>query len=262
MNTTAQREGDLAPELAGSQNAPGERATDHARHAGRGGLIVSGGKLYFILVGLVQQVALKALLGLDGYGALSSALSAASITYNPLVTASLQGVSHAVATHPDDGDALRRVLVPHALLAFVIALAFFLLAPLVGGLTGAPHVVPALRLLAAVMLTYGLYAPLVGALNGRARFTRQASLDVLAATLRTLGLLGGAYWLASARIGVDWSRVEGAALGFALSSALILLLALALVRIGERPSAGPHAREYAHYLLPILFGQVLLNLLF
>jgi stage V sporulation protein B len=234
----------------------------HAQRAGRGGLIVSGAKLYFIAVGLLQQVALKALLGLDGYGALSSALSAASITYNPLVTASVQGVSHAVATSPDDGDALRRLIAPHALLALLTALAFFLLAPLVGGLTGAPHVVLALRLLAAVMLTYGLYAPLVGALNGRASFARQAALDVLAATLRTLGLLGGAYWLGSARIGADWSGVEGAALGFALSSALIMLLALAFVRIGKRPSAGPGAREYAHYVLPILFGQVLLNLLF
>jgi stage V sporulation protein B len=257
VNTTVQREAELAPERGRSA-----RTAESAQRAGRGGLVVSGAKLYFIAVGLVQQVALKALLGLDGYGALSSALSAASITYNPLVTASLQGVSHAVATRPDDGDALRRVLVPHALLALATALGFLLLAPFIGGLTGALHVVPALRLLALVMLAYGLYAPLVGALNGRARFTSQASLDVLAATLRTLGLLGGAYWLGSARLADDWGGVEGAALGFALSSVLITFVALALVRIGRRASAGPGLREYAHYVLPILLGQVLINLLF
>lgn len=258
MNTTVQREGELAPELGRSRQPP----TDSAQRAGRGGLVVSGAKLYFIVVGLVQQVALKALLGLDGYGALSSALSAASIAYNPLVTASLQGVSHAVATRPDDGDALRRVLAPHAVLALASALGFFMLAPLVGGLTGALHVVPALRLLAVVLLAYGLYAPLVGALNGRARFTSQAALDVLAATLRTLGLLGGAYWLGSAHSAEGWSGVEGAALGFALSSALILIVSLMLVRIGKRASSGPGLVEYAHYVLPILLGQVLLNVLF
>ena len=47
-----------------------------AKTAGRGGLAVAGAKVYFILAGLAQQVALKAVLGLEGYGALSSALSA------------------------------------------------------------------------------------------------------------------------------------------------------------------------------------------
>jgi stage V sporulation protein B len=261
VNSAEQHEHDLRPEDAVSALAPdAARAT---RRVGRGGVAVSAAKLYFIAAGLVQQVALKALLGLEGYGALSSALAAASITYNPLVSASLQGVSHVVATRSGEGDALRRVLVPHAVFAFALALGFFAFAPLLGGFTGAPHVVPALRLLSAVMLAYGLYAPLVGALNGRARFTRQALLDVIAATLRTLGLLGGAYWLGARRgaPGNGWSGVEGAALGFALSSFAIWLLALRLAPIGRAASAGPRLREYAHYVVPILLGQALLNLL-
>ncbi len=50
---------------------------------------MAGAKVYFILVGLVQQVALKAVLGLQGYGDLSTVLAAASSTYNPIVLLSL-----------------------------------------------------------------------------------------------------------------------------------------------------------------------------
>ena len=70
---------------------------DSARTAGRGGLAITFAKVYFILQGLVQQVLLPRVLGLDGYGALSSVLGAASIAYNPIVTTSIQGVSRAVA---------------------------------------------------------------------------------------------------------------------------------------------------------------------
>ena len=80
-----------------------------ARTAGRGGLAVAFAKIYFIGVGLVQQVALKPVLGLDGFGALSSALSIASITYNPIVSTSIQGVSRAVAqASPSEQPAMVR----------------------------------------------------------------------------------------------------------------------------------------------------------
>jgi hypothetical protein len=70
---------------------------DATRTAGRGGLAVTGAKVYFILLGLVQQIALPRVLGLDGYGALSRVLSIASITYNPVTTMSIQAVSRTVA---------------------------------------------------------------------------------------------------------------------------------------------------------------------
>jgi stage V sporulation protein B len=175
----------------------------------------------------------------------------------------LNGVNQALATPADHaGDGLRRVLPIHLGLALLVAGGFFVLAPVVGGFAGAPHVVPGLRLLSFVMLTYGAYAPLVGALNGRARFVRQAGLDALAATLRTGGLIGGAVWLGRAGFSRDWNGVEGAALGFVLSSALVLGIALAAVRLGAQKSQGPSASAYLGYVLPILLGQVLLNLLY
>jgi stage V sporulation protein B len=223
---------------------------------------VSAAKLYFILTGLVQQVVLKAVLGLEGYGALSSALAAASIVYNPIVGASIQGVSHAVATASDAERpmALRNVLGLHARLALSTGGAFFLLAPLLGQLTSAPHIVPSLRVLSAVLVFYGLYAPLVGALNGQTRFGMQAGLDALAATLRSAGLIAGAAWLTQP--GSATRGVEGAAIGFTLSSLAVLLVAARRVGVGRKGAGGPSTRSYLRFIGPILLGQVLLNLLF
>jgi stage V sporulation protein B len=226
-------------------------------------LAITAAKIYFIVTGLVQQVALKAVLGLDAYGALSSALGAASITYNPVVSASIQGVSHAVATasDADRSRTLRRALLAHLVLALALAGTFFLLAPTIGQLTGAPHIVVGLKVLSAVILVYGLYAPLVGALNGQTRFGTQAALDALAATLRTVGLLGGAVWIG--RVGFsNVGPMEGATLGFAVSSAAVLSVAFTRVGLGSAGAPTTRLGRYLRYIGPILLGQALLNLLF
>lgn len=267
-----------ATEAAG---APGPNGTPPghvtAKKAGRGGAAVALAKVYFILVGLVQQIALKRVLGLDAYGALSSALQAASIAYNPVVQTSIQGVSRVVASSADEERprALRRALSAHALVALVGGALFFVAAAPLGRWMGAPHIVLALQLLSAVMVAYGLYAPLVGALNGLHRFLAQAGLDALAATLRTIGLIGGAYWFAHrAAAVVDGASgsasglagrlggVEGAILGFVASATLILIVSVVLVGIGKGGGTRPSFRQHFAFLLPLLLGQALLNCLF
>ena len=164
----------------------GETASQETtRKAGRGGLALAAGKIYFIFLGLIQQIVLQRVLGLDGYGGLSTVLSLASITYNPIVSSSIQGVSRAVAQSPDAErpQALRRTVGIHFLLSVPVALAFFFAAPLGGESLRAPHLVSALRIVSFVILFYGLYTPLVGALNGQQKFFHQAGLDAAAATL-------------------------------------------------------------------------------
>ena len=233
-------------------------SADVTRAAGRGGLAVAFAKAYFILVGTVQQIALPRLLGLDGYGALASVLSIAGITYNPVTTTSIQSVSRAVsqATPETEAGTIRRVVTVHAVFAVLLACAFFLSAPLIARGLGAPHVTLPLRTLSAVMLLYGLYTPLIGVLNGQRRFVWQASLDVIAGTLRTIGLITGAYLLGRRNLGV-----EGATIGFALGAVLILGVAITLVGIGKRGPSALSTRAHILFALPVLFGQVLLNLL-
>ncbi|MFN8549795.1 MAG: lipopolysaccharide biosynthesis protein [Polyangiaceae bacterium] len=228
------------------------------RTAGRGGLAVAFAKLYFILIGLVQQIVLPRVLGLDGYGALSSVLSISSIAYNPIVSTSIQGVSRAVAQAPDaeQPQAIRRTLGIHALLALPLGLAFFLLARPIGEAAGAPHLVGSLRIVSGVVLFYSLYTPLVGVLNGQKRFVWQAGLDILYATIRTTLLVGGALFLAAAG-----GKVAGASTGFVIASGIIFAIALYVVGVGKAGAGGPTARTHLGFIAPLLFGQILLNLL-
>ena len=228
------------------------------RTAGRGGLAVAFAKVYFIVVGLVQQIALPRLLGLDGYGALASVLSIAGITYNPVTTTSIQSVSRAIAqaTPETEAGTIRRVFTLHAVFALLLAAGFFLLAPFIARSVGAAHVVTPLRILSAVMLLYGMYTPLIGVLNGQRKFVLQASLDIVAGTLRTIGLIVGAFLLGRRGLGV-----EGATAGFAVGAVLILASALLLVGIGRAGRSAITARQHLLFALPVLLGQVLFNLL-
>lgn len=253
---------DVLPSPNASAQTPtanAEAAPDVARTAGRGGLAVAFAKIYFILQGLVQQVALPRVLGLDGYGAWSTVNSIASVTYNPVVSMSIQGVSRAVAeAQPSEqAAALRRTLGVHAVFAVILAVGFYFLSPLILSGAGAPHLTVALQLLSGAMLLYALYAPLIGALNGQKRFLFQAGFDILAATLRTTGLVVGA-WLFVNRGG---DGVEGAASGFVLGLVLLLVLATSVVGIGRRGSGGLSIRQHIAFLVPVLTGQALLNLL-
>src|SRR4051812_31318753 len=130
---------------------PEATAGDVTRSAGRGGLAVAFAKIYFILVGLVQQIVLPRLLGLDGYGALASVLSIAGITYNPVTTTSIQSVSRAVAQASPETEAgtIRRVFTLHAVFAVLLAGGFFSLAPFLARLVGASHVLTPPRILGA-----------------------------------------------------------------------------------------------------------------
>jgi len=246
------------PEPPAPAAAQKPTAAEVTRTAGRGGLAVAFAKVYFIFVGLVQQIALPRLLGLDGYGALASVLSIAGITYNPVTTTSIQSVSRAVAqaTPETEAGTIRRVFGVHALFALLLAVGFFLLAPFIADSVGARHVVGPLRILSGVMLIYGLYTPLVGVLNGQRKFVAQAALDVVAGTLRTLGLIAGAFVFARYNL-----AVEGATIGFVGGASLILTVALFLVGIGKRGRSALSVRAHLTFAVPVLVGQVLFNLL-
>jgi stage V sporulation protein B len=244
-----------------AETARAPSAPDVARTAGRGGLAVAFAKIYFIVTGLVQQIALPRIIGLDGYGALGTALSITSVTYNPVIGTSIQGVSRAVARAPgDEAAALRRTLVIHVALSTALAAAFFVLAPKLAVVIGAPHVEGALRILSAVIFVYGMYTPLVGALNGSRRFVHQAALDVTAATLRTVGIVAGAYVLSKAG-NESLAGVEGAAWGFVAGAIVVFVAALVLVGVGRSGPGGPSVLRHLAFIAPLFVGQVLLNFL-
>ena len=233
-------------------------AADTARGAGRGGLAVAGAKVWFILVGLVQQTLLPRFIGMDGYGAFSTVLAVANIPNNVITASSIQGVSRAVAgAGPEkEEQAQRRALRTHAVIAPCLAALFFVLAPLAAEFEHAPHILRPLRIFAAVLFVYGLYTPLVGALNGKRRFVAQAGLDISFATLRTIGMLGAAYWL-----GKRLDGPTGAAIGVAVAATMILPLALAAAGTGRAGPGGLAPSRHLAALGPMALGQLFLNFL-
>jgi stage V sporulation protein B len=241
----------------------------HRENAGRGGLALAAGKIFFLVTGLVQQVALKAVLGLSGYGALSTAQSVASICYNPIIQSGIQGVSRsiAVAEEAESMQIQRRLLKLHAFGAVLSGLVFFASAGTIASVLGAPHIAGGLKLFSVIMLLYGLYAPLVGILNGRRRFFAQAGLDMLSATLRTTGLVFGAYFATKFLTGggdatATTVQVEGAIIGFCVAALLWVSFAFRIAGLGQAGGRHPQVTRYLKMVLPILGGQILLNLLF
>lgn len=247
----------MAASLDGAQ-AEANGSPETARAAGRGGLAITFAKVYFILQGLAQQILLPRVLGLNGYGALASVLSAASVAYNPIVTTSIQGVSRAVArvAPEEQPSVVRRVLAVHAGFAVLSATVFALFAPAAASFMRAPHIEDTLRVMSLVLLFYGLYSPLIGVLNGKRRFVAQATFDIVAATLRTMALVivGGI----AARSG---RGVDGAVLGFVAVTMVVFIAASVMVGFGKSGEAGPTASEHVGYIAPLFAGQILLNLL-
>ena len=233
---------------------------DTTRSTGRGGLAVAGAKIYFILLGLVQQIALPRVLGLDGYGALSRVLSISSITYNPITTMSIQAVSRTVVQSPAEElpATIRRVLTWHALFGVVAAAVFAGCSPLIAQVAGAGHVETPLRILGAILFVYSLYTPLIGVANGQKRFVVQAGFDVMSATLRTLGLVMGAYVAQR----MSYGGPTGSAVGFVISATVVLFIAASLIGSGKSGDASLGLGSYVKLAWRLLAGQILLNLLF
>jgi len=233
---------------------------DSTRSAGRGGLAVTGAKIYFILLGLLQQIALPRVLGLSDYGALSRVLSLASIVNNSITTMSIQGVSRTVVQAPPEElpATIRRVLGLHALFGLIAGLIFAAFSGRIARLAGAEHVATPLCILSGILVLYSVYTPLMGIANGQRRFVMQAGFDETSATLRTLGLVLGAVVARQ----LSQSGPAGAALGFVVSAVVVLLIAASVVGVGRAGESSLSAGHYFGAALPILFGQLLLNLLF
>lgn len=228
---------------------------------------MAGAKLYFLFIGLLQQVLLPQtwVLGVEGYGALTRVLSIMNVPNNVVTQTCIQGASRAVAQAPAGERAgVERGLVRlHALIALPLGLLAALIGPLSAEHTGGEHVAGLVRATALVVFAYALYTPVIGVINGRRRFGVQAAFDVTYATLRTLGLVGGGWLLG--RLG--GAAVAGSVGGFVLAALLIVpavFVAAGLVpglgRAGAatgRLAIGP----YLAFLTPLALGQLCLNAL-
>ena len=232
-----------------------------------------GAKVFFLVVGFVQQPLLRLAVGLSDFGGLAQALVVANIVNNVVVASGTQGVSRAVVAAPGhEARAWRAAMRVHVPAAIVVAAAMAAAAPVYASFEHAADVVAPLVVLALVALLYGIYAPIIGYLNGTKRFGRQAALDVVFGTLRTLGLVGFGY----AFVARGLSGVLGTTVGWVAAAACIVPLAARSAGLGAaiapddgatraggaaRPDGVPRPGAYVGMLLPIAGAQLCTNVL-
>ncbi len=222
-----------------------------ARSAGRGFAAILAAKLYFLIAGYAIVVTLSWVLGRALYGVYGLVIGAISILDNVIVTGTIQAVSRFTAEDESRAGAVKAAALRLQLvLGGSVALLFLSFAPAIAAFERDPTLTPYLRLAAAIVLCYSIYSVFIGSANGLRRFGTQAGLDALYATMRgvlivTLAALGWAVW--------------GALIGFVAASAIIVVIAAAIIGISDL-ERGFRAWTLARFALPVMGYLLLVNL--
>lgn len=231
-------------------NAKAPATRDDAVTAGRGFLVITGAKLWFMVGGAAVALGLPALLPVADYGQYTDINNNLGFLSMVMVTGVTQVVARFVSGHPEGaGGVVRQALRLFGVVAGLLALAVGLGAGAIAESRGNPEQTLAYRAVAVIILAYGLYAVFIGALNGRKAFLKQALFDSTYTTLRTLFILGGALLLGHS--------VTGVFAGFALAS--VLILALSFWRIHPDFPVAPGASAEGDRKLYLFAAQVLLS---
>jgi O-antigen/teichoic acid export membrane protein len=241
----------LDPRAAGASPAAGAAApstpVDRAVEAGRGALFIGAAKAVFMVSGFLQQVLLARLVSVAGMGAFGAVNSVVSFVNNTIVQATIQSVSKFTAEDDSRAELVKRAaLQVQVIFGLVIALAFFLGAPLLAGFVKAPDYANYFRIVAAIPMLYAVYSVFIGSVNGLRRFRVQAGFDMAFSASKTVLLLGCA----------AFAGVGGAFAGFALAALLILVVATRVVGL-PRPLQGP--RFDLGRLLPFMLAVIPYN---
>jgi len=233
--------------------APAPKATG----AGRGVLYIAFAKLYFMIAGALIEFRLPVILSRAMYGAYGVVSSFVSPVNNVMVTGSIQAVSRFTAQKPETARMVEAAgLRMHLWVGVPTAILFIAAAPVVGWAMGDTAKIGPMMLAGVIVMTYAFYAVLVGTANGTRQFNKQAGLDVTAATLRLVGILG----LTTVGLGV-----YGAYGGWVIAAGLVLLIATFVIGLPGKVAAGPEARAMvkpmARYFARVAVYLILLNLI-
>lgn len=196
--------------------APARKEADAAVTAGRGFLVITLAKVWFLVTSTIVNIGLPRLLDDPArFGDFKVVNTLISIVNMVMITGTIQAVSKLVS---EDEASARAVQRRAMLLQLVVGGGLFLVLVLAAGPICAAalndaSLAPYLRVSAVIVLAYAFYAVFVGMLNGLKQFRGQATLDMTFSTLKT-GLIVG---LVVAGFGV-----MGAFAGFAAAAVLIV----------------------------------------
>lgn len=238
-----------------SETQPPPAPASRAVGAGRGLLYITGAKIWFMLGGSAISFVLPYLLSKASYGEWGVIASWLSPVNNVVVVATIQSVSRFASRGTHFVEATKRAALRlQALTGGVLALVFFLAAPLVARFEHDLGLTTGLRLAAGVILAYSFYAVFVGACNGAREFHRQAGLDAAFTALKALLVCGGA---------LIFSSVVAAVGGFVLAAASVLLVAILVVGVRRRreSDASVSTGDLWRFMAPVALYLFVSNLL-
>ncbi len=243
--------GAMADPAVTDRSAP-PKNEDVAATTGRGFLVITGAKLWFMVGGFLISFGLPLIFDAPTYGDYGDLNNILSILSMVMITGVLQPVSRFVAADPERcGGVLRQALRLMLPVSLLVSGGFVLLAPWLAAERLSPDLVLAYRLAGVILFFYGLYSVFIGVLNGRKRFLPQAMFDMGFTTLKALFVVGFA--------AIGWG-VQGAFGGFALAAAVIMALAALSVR--REVSPGPPAPGFVPFALQVMLYTFVANLVF
>ncbi|MBU0550725.1 oligosaccharide flippase family protein [Myxococcota bacterium] len=233
-----------------------------AATAGRGFLVITGAKLWFMVGGVLINFGLPYIFGsriygdgVDGralYGQYIDLNNTLSILSMVMITGVMQSVSKFIAERPErPGGLVAQARKLMLIFGGLVAGAFIYMAPQIAAWRSNPHLVNGYRAAGLILFFYGVYTVYIGTLNGRKQFARQALFDIGFTTLKTtlvmsLALLG--------------FGVIGAFSGFALAAGIIM--ALAVWRVGRDLPDGQPATRLISFASKVMLYTLVFNLIF
>lgn len=210
-------------------------AEETARKTGRGFLVITGAKLWFMVTSAVIQLGLPIFLGsAQQFGVFKIVTESISLINMVMITGTLQAVSKLVSEQP---HAARRVvnqaLKLQLFLGVPIALVWALASPWIAGQFNDASLTPYVRVSALIVLFYAFYAVFIGYFNGIKAFVNQAVMDIMFSTLKMLLIVG------LVLVGLN---VMGAVAGFVASAGVVCVVSGVWVwRLMRAETADEHA---------------------
>jgi stage V sporulation protein B len=237
--TVGQEEALASPDEAAQAQKEAD-AQETARTTGRGFLVITAAKLWFMVTGALIQLGLPIVFGsAELFGVFKIVTEAIGLLNMVVITGSLQAVAKLVSERPDRArEIVNQALKLQLMLGVPLTLVYALASPwIAGAFFNDPTLAPLMQVSSLIILFYAYYAIFVGYLNGIKSFVRQASLDIGFQTMKTIGMLG----LVAAGFGV-----AGAVWGFAGAAGMICLISgvwtMRILRAGQ-PEKAPEKEE-------------------
>lgn len=170
----------------------GSGSDEVVRKTGRGFLIITAAKVWFLVTSAVIQLGLPIFLGsAEKFGIFKVVTESIGLINMVMITGTLHGVSKLVSEEPDQAGRLVNLAVRmQCLLGIPVAMLYILASPLIARGFNDPSLIPLLRLSGLIIFFYAFYAIFVGYFNGLKEFVNQATLDFTFSTVKMIGIVG------------------------------------------------------------------------